>query len=72
MGIDADWVSELIARLAAASLQSLLLVALVAAACRWLPRLSAAARCRLWWLAALQLLIGLCWPTPLALSAPSW
>ncbi|WP_363797698.1 M56 family metallopeptidase [Lysobacter firmicutimachus] len=66
------WASELIARLAAASLQSLLLVALVWAACRWLPGLSAAARCRLWWLTALQLLIGLCWPTPLALSAPAW
>lgn len=54
-------------RLAAAGLQSLLLVAAVWTLCRYLPRLSASARCWLWWLAALQLLIGVVWPTPLAL-----
>ncbi|MGJ7903360.1 M56 family metallopeptidase, partial [Lysobacter sp. 1R34A] len=60
-------VDTLLPRLAAASLQSLLLVAAVWALCRYLPRLSAATRCRLWWLAALQLLIGVLWPTPLVL-----
>lgn len=60
-------VDTLLPRLAAASLQSLLLVAAVWALCRYLPRLSAAARCRLWWLAALQLLVGVLWPTPLVL-----
>ncbi|ALN80067.1 M56 family metallopeptidase [Lysobacter antibioticus] len=60
-------VDTLLPRLAAASLQSLLLVAAVWALCRYLPRLSASARCWLWWLAALQLLVGVLWPTPLVL-----
>lgn len=66
--MDLSFVADtLLPRLAAASLQSLLLVAAVWALCRYLPRLSASARCWLWWLAALQLLVGLLWPTPLML-----
>lgn len=66
--IDLSFVADtLLPRLAAASLQSLLLVAAVWALCRYVPRLSASARCRLWWLAALQLLVGVLWPTPLVL-----
>jgi len=54
-------------RLALATLQSLPLAALVWALCRWLPRLGANARCWLWWLVSLQLVVGLCWPHPLRL-----
>lgn len=57
----------LLPRLLAASVQATLLVAVVWMVCRYLPRLSAAARCWLWWLVALQLLLGLCWSNPLAL-----
>ncbi len=55
-------------RLAWATLQSLPLGALVWALCRWLPRLGANARCWLWWLVSLQLVLGLCWPSPLKLA----
>ncbi|WP_394001049.1 M56 family metallopeptidase [Luteimonas sp. WGS1318] len=54
-------------RLLAASVQGSLLVALVWALCRALPRLSAEARCWLWWLVALQLVVGLVWSSPVAL-----
>nr|WP_305068938.1 M56 family metallopeptidase [Luteimonas sp. XNQY3] len=57
----------LLPRLLAASVQSTILVAVVWALCRLLPRLSAATRCWLWWLVALQLLVGLVWSSPLAL-----
>jgi len=57
----------LLPRLLAASVQSTLLVALVWALCRALPRLSAHARCWLWWLVALQLVVGLAWSSPVAL-----
>lgn len=57
----------LLPRLLAASVQSTLLVALVWALCRALPRLSAHARCWLWWLVALQLVVGLIWSSPVAL-----
>ncbi|MGO4262107.1 M56 family metallopeptidase [Lysobacter sp. TAB13] len=62
-----DWIGEtLLPRLVAAGLQSLLVVAAVWLLCRYL-RLSAAMRCWLWWSAALQLLLGALWPTPLSL-----
>ncbi len=54
-------------RLLAASVQGSLLVALVWALCRALPRLPADARCWLWWLVALQLVLGLVWSSPVAL-----
>lgn len=60
-------IEPMLPRLLAASVQGSLLVALVWALCRALPRLSANARCWLWWLVALQLLIGLVWSSPVAL-----
>jgi beta-lactamase regulating signal transducer with metallopeptidase domain len=59
---------ELLTRLAWTSVQSALLVALVWGVCRLLPRLPAATRCRLWWLVALQAVLGLAWSSPLELS----
>ncbi|MCD9096067.1 hypothetical protein LU699_03240 [Luteimonas fraxinea] len=57
----------LLPRLLAASVQSAILVAVVWALCRFVPRLSAATRCWLWWLVALQLLVGLAWSSPMGL-----
>ncbi|PBJ82469.1 hypothetical protein CMZ84_09875 [Lysobacteraceae bacterium NML93-0399] len=63
----AAFVELLLPRLLAVSIQGSLLVALVWALCRALPRLPAATRCWLWWLVALQLLVGLLWSNPVAL-----
>lgn len=57
----------LLERLLWTSLQATVLIGAVAAAIHWLPRLSAATRCLLWWLVGLQLLLGLAWPAPIAL-----
>lgn len=57
----------LLPRLLATSVQSTILVAVVWVLCRFVPRLSAATRCWLWWLVALQLLVGLAWSSPMAL-----
>ena len=46
-------IDTLLPRLLAASIQGTLLVTLVWALCRALPRLSAYARCWLWWLVSL-------------------
>ena len=63
-----EFVSEiLLPRLLAASVQSTLFIAAVWALCKLLPRLSASARAGLWWLVALQLVVGLLWSNPLAL-----
>ncbi|MGH8060570.1 MAG: M56 family metallopeptidase [Pseudoxanthomonas sp.] len=63
-----ELVSEiLLPRLLAATVQSTLFVIAVWALCRALPRLSAAARAGLWWLVALQLVVGVLWSSPLAL-----
>ena len=63
-----EFVSEvLLPRLLAAGVQSTLFVAVIWALCKLLPRLSASARARLWWLVALQLVVGLLWSSPLAL-----
>ena len=54
-----EFVSEiLLPRLLAASVQSTLFVVVVWALCKSLPRLSASARAGLWWLVALQLVVG--------------
>ena len=66
MAID-QLAASLLARLGWASLQSLLLIAVVALLIRLLPRLSAAMRCTLWWLVVAQLLIGLIWHAPVRL-----
>ncbi|KAB7768484.1 hypothetical protein CEK69_13680 [Xanthomonas sp. LMG 12462] len=52
---------SLLSRLLATSVQTLVLVALIWALCRWLPTLPAATRCRLWWLVAAQSVLGLLW-----------
>ncbi|GAB3779452.1 M56 family metallopeptidase [Dyella agri] len=57
----------LLERLAWTSLQAIVLVAVVALLLRALPRLPAAARCALWWLVGLQVLLGLCWQAPIRL-----
>lgn len=63
-----ELVSEiLLPRLLAATVQSTLFVVVVWALCRALPRLSAATRAGLWWLVALQLVVGVLWSSPLAL-----
>ncbi len=60
-------VDTLLPRLLAASVQAALLAVLVWSLCRVLPRLSAATRCWLWWLVALQLLVGVVWTSPMSL-----
>lgn len=65
--MDTIWLDELLLRLGWTSAQSVLLVAAILGIQRLWPRLPASARCTLWWLAALQLVIGLAWPRPLAL-----
>jgi len=63
-----DFVADtVLPRRLAASVQSTVLVVAVWVLCRLLPRLSAATRTALWWLVALQLVIGLLWSSPLAL-----
>ena len=63
-----ELVSEiLLPRLLAATVQSTLFVVAVWALCKALPRLSASARAGLWWLVALQLVVGVLWSSPLAL-----
>jgi len=49
------------------SLQAAVLVATIALALRLLPRLPPAARCALWWLVALQVVLGLAWQSPIRL-----
>lgn len=58
---------DLMSRLLAVGLQSLLLAALVWALCRYLPRLDARTRAWLWWLVATQMVVGLVWHAPVAL-----
>lgn len=57
----------LLSRLVWTSLQAALLVGLVALLIRLLPRLPATARCALWWLVGLQVVLGLCWHAPIPL-----
>src|ERR1700754_5113317 len=65
-GADMDaFLDTLLSRLAHASVQALLLAAIVYAACRLVPSLSAAARSTLWWLLGVQLVVGLACPTVL-------
>lgn len=49
------------------SLQAAVLFAIIALVLRLLPRLPAAARCTLWWLVALQVVLGLAWQSPISL-----
>lgn len=54
-------------RLLATSVQTVVLTALVWALCRFVRRLPAATQCGLWWLVALQAVVGLVWSAPLRL-----
>jgi beta-lactamase regulating signal transducer with metallopeptidase domain len=67
MGLLEHISAELLTRLAWTSLQAALLIAAIALLLRALPRLPAAARCALWWLVGLQVLLGLTWQAPIAL-----
>ena len=63
-----ELISEIILpRLLAASVQSVLVVVAILLVCRLFPRLSSSARAGLWWLVALQLVVGVLWSSPLAL-----
>ncbi|MGE8221861.1 MAG: M56 family metallopeptidase [Stenotrophomonas sp.] len=66
--MDTTMLILLLERLGWTSLQTVLLVALVNGVCRALPSLSAATRCRLWWLVSLQAVLGLFWSQPLQLA----
>ncbi|WP_426354684.1 M56 family metallopeptidase [Stenotrophomonas maltophilia] len=66
--MDTTMLILLLERLGWTSLQTVLLVALVYGVCRSLPSLSAATRCRLWWLVSLQAVLGLFWSQPLQLA----
>ncbi|HEX8779418.1 MAG TPA: M56 family metallopeptidase, partial [Rhodanobacter sp.] len=57
----------LLERLAWTSLQAIVLVGAIALLLRAFPRLPAAARCALWWLVGLQVLLGLAWQAPIRL-----
>ncbi len=65
--MDTTMLIPMLERLGWTSLQTVLLVALVYGLCRVLPSLSAATRCRLWWLVSLQAVLGLFWSQPLQL-----
>ncbi|UNK42710.1 hypothetical protein MNO14_00965 [Luteimonas sp. S4-F44] len=52
-------ITLLLERLATTSLHTLVLAAVIWGLCRWLPRLSAASQCWLWWLVGLQAVLGL-------------
>ncbi|MBH1571456.1 transmembrane BlaR protein [Stenotrophomonas maltophilia] len=66
--MDTTMLIPMLERLGWTSLQTVLLVALVYGVCRALPSLSAATRCRLWWLVSLLAVLGLFWSQPLQLA----
>lgn len=66
--MDTSMLIPMLERLGWTSLQTVLLVTLVYLLCRTLPALSAATRCRLWWLVSLQAVVGLVWSQPLQLA----
>jgi beta-lactamase regulating signal transducer with metallopeptidase domain len=69
------FLDTLLSRLIHASVQALLLAAIVYAVCRFVPSLSAAARSTMWWLLGAQLIVGIACPTvlgvPLLPAAPT-
>ena len=66
MGTLDELAGTLLSRLGWTSLQAFVLIGAVMLAIRLLPKLPAAVRCTLWWLVALQLVLGLCWHAPVA------
>ncbi|WMJ71168.1 M56 family metallopeptidase [Stenotrophomonas sp. 24(2023)] len=65
--MDTTLLMVVLERLGWTSLQTALLVGVVALLCRTLPSLPAATRCWLWWLVSLQAVLGLVWSQPLQL-----
>lgn len=63
-----ELIAVFLARLTVVSVQSLVLVGVIAAVCKGWPHWPATLRCRLWWLASAQLVLGLIWPAPLELA----
>jgi len=57
----------LLNRLLWTSLQASVLVGIIAMVSRLLQRLPATARCTLWWVVALQVVLGLAWQSPIRL-----
>ncbi|MEP7185337.1 MAG: M56 family metallopeptidase [Rhodanobacter sp.] len=60
-------IDTLLTRLVWTSAQAVLLIAVVWLISRLLPQLCCAFRCTLWWLVGMQLIIGLCWNSPVEL-----
>jgi hypothetical protein len=58
----------LLAAIGRASLHGAVAIAAVWVVCRLFPRLPAALRCGLWWLACLKLLVALVWVEPIPLA----
>src|ERR1044071_2657462 len=58
----------LLAALGRATLHGAVAIAAVWLVCRLFPRLPAALRCGLWWLACLKLLVALVWVEPISLA----
>jgi beta-lactamase regulating signal transducer with metallopeptidase domain len=67
MGAFGHLADVLLTRLLWTSMQTIVLVAIIALAVRLLPRLPAAARSALWWLVGLQVVLGLVWQAPIRL-----
>lgn len=65
-GID-HLASVMLTRLFWTSVQAALLAGIVMLLIRLLPRLPASARCALWWLVTLQVVLGLAWQSPIRL-----
>lgn len=66
--MDSALIAEFVERLGIVSVQSLVLIGVIAAVCRLWPSWPATVRCWLWWLVSAQLVIGLLWPAPFELA----
>ncbi|HEV7775885.1 MAG TPA: M56 family metallopeptidase [Luteibacter sp.] len=66
-----DFAVALLCRLAWTSIQAALLIGVLAFLTRYVPRVSPAARCAMWWLLGLQLIVGIAWHMPMQLPVLS-
>jgi bla regulator protein blaR1 len=66
-----DFAVALLGRLAWTSMQAALLIGVLAFLTRYVPRVSPAARCAMWWLLGLQLIVGMAWHMPMQLPVLS-
>ncbi len=66
-----DLAALLLTRLAWTSVQAALLIGVLVLLTRYVPRVSPAARCAMWWLLGLQLIVGIAWHMPMQLSVLS-